>query len=515
MHPEQIEDCDGLDNDCDDDIDEREGLTLDRDGDGYGYDDGDAYDCDAPYGWSTEAGDCDDEDAAISPGAEETCDGTDQDCDGEIDQGLPTLTCYADLDGDRLGDPTASWLTCKASCGDAATTRAGDCDDEDSTTSATEEEICNGEDDDCDGETDEGLESAIWHRDADADGYGSPYVVGDGCNWLNKWVADGTDCDDGSSAVNPGESESCDAEDNDCDGEVDEGFDTTTFYADGDRDGYGDPDVTSARCDATSYWVADGTDCYDDDGDTHPGAPEDCADGEDTDCDGLMDCEDEACDGAAVCGESVCSDGLDDDDDGRVDCQDDECWGDPECPTVVTFRVTGGDGAIHRGRRSGTWQRSTCDETTTYQGDLYLCDEWEAARIEGTMRVYAPGASARLTCRWGLDEALLEDCVHVRWHSLASRTTTSSLVSVRDGLWTSGDCGLEDGRFLPPLTSVQDRWFSWYHAPGTSTTGFHLDDEGWGSDCEAENRDHTVDTTEGYHLNRGTRDTYTIGTAGY
>ncbi|HNC98159.1 MAG TPA: MopE-related protein, partial [Myxococcota bacterium] len=61
--------------------------SLDGDGDGY----------------SIEAGDCDDDNAAVNPAATEVCDGIDQDCTGTADEGLQG-TWYADADGDGYGD---------------------------------------------------------------------------------------------------------------------------------------------------------------------------------------------------------------------------------------------------------------------------------------------------------------------------------------------------------------------------------------------------------------------------
>jgi hypothetical protein len=63
-----------------------------------------------------------------------------------------------------------------------------------------------------------------------------------------------------------------------------------------------------------------------------------CDDGKDNDCNGMIDCADPGCFGAAVCtkpGQEVCNNGIDDDGDGLVDCADPDCVGSPACkPTM-------------------------------------------------------------------------------------------------------------------------------------------------------------------------------------
>lgn len=80
--------CDGVDNDCDGDVDEAVMVTWydDLDGDGYGT--GAAQSgCEAPEGSAAAAEDCDDANAAVNPEAKEHCaDGMDDDCDGETDE---------------------------------------------------------------------------------------------------------------------------------------------------------------------------------------------------------------------------------------------------------------------------------------------------------------------------------------------------------------------------------------------------------------------------------------------
>ncbi|MBM4392668.1 MAG: putative metal-binding motif-containing protein, partial [Deltaproteobacteria bacterium] len=63
-------------------------------------------------GWCTSEGDCDDNDASISPDAAEICDGLDNDCDGTIDEGV-TTTFYRDVDTDGFGNAAESTPACE------------------------------------------------------------------------------------------------------------------------------------------------------------------------------------------------------------------------------------------------------------------------------------------------------------------------------------------------------------------------------------------------------------------
>lgn len=128
--------CNGLDDDCDQSVDEDPDLTWypDADFDGFGEaGSGGSEACtfDAPDGeaWATNDADCNDEDANTFPGAQELCGGGDNDCDGETDEDPSSwLTFYADADGDGAGDPNNYVLGCDALSAGGAD-NAWDCDD--------------------------------------------------------------------------------------------------------------------------------------------------------------------------------------------------------------------------------------------------------------------------------------------------------------------------------------------------------------------------------------------------
>ncbi len=129
--------------------------NIDYDGDGHGSTAYTTTGCEAPDGWVESSDDCDDTDPAAHPGAAELCNSYDDDCDGLADEDDATdaPTWYADLDGDGHG-AAESVLACAQPTGFAAT--GDDCDDNDSLVFPGAPETCNGADEDCDGEADNG-----------------------------------------------------------------------------------------------------------------------------------------------------------------------------------------------------------------------------------------------------------------------------------------------------------------------------------------------------------------------
>ena len=86
----------------------------DADGDGFGDDASAIDACEATDGWVATNGDCDDADPYVYPAAEELCDGIDNDCDDIVDNDLDTSTYYADADGDSYGDADEPRDACEA-----------------------------------------------------------------------------------------------------------------------------------------------------------------------------------------------------------------------------------------------------------------------------------------------------------------------------------------------------------------------------------------------------------------
>jgi len=90
-----------------------------------------------------------------------------------------------------------------------------DCDDSDQDTYPGATEICDGVDNNCDGETDE--TEFEMYLDADRDSYGDPESAITDCALVEGYVANSDDCDDSNVDINPDGTEVCDGQDNDCD----------------------------------------------------------------------------------------------------------------------------------------------------------------------------------------------------------------------------------------------------------------------------------------------------------
>ncbi len=125
----------------------------DEDQDGFGTNDSQCLAApQSPY-TATVPGDCDDSNSNINPDADEVCDSVDNDCDGEIDEGVKT-TFYQDSDNDGYGNPAVAVEACFAPAGYVANNT--DCDDTRNDVNPGAEELCDEVDNDCDDEVDEG-----------------------------------------------------------------------------------------------------------------------------------------------------------------------------------------------------------------------------------------------------------------------------------------------------------------------------------------------------------------------
>ncbi|MFN4256238.1 MAG: choice-of-anchor tandem repeat GloVer-containing protein, partial [Saprospiraceae bacterium] len=132
----------------------------------------------------------------------EVCDGVDNDCDTEIDEGVQNQY-FADGDGDTYGDAAVSTMACSAPTGYVA--NDDDCDDTNASIKPGATEIAGDEvDQNCDG-------AELCFTDADDDGYRLATTVNSSdtdCDDANEGqTADGLDCDDANASIKPGATE--------------------------------------------------------------------------------------------------------------------------------------------------------------------------------------------------------------------------------------------------------------------------------------------------------------------
>ena len=326
-HPGDAEACNGLDDDCDGAVPDNE-LDGDLDGE---------LDCaELAHDPACPAGA--EDDPRVGPGATELCDGVDNDCDGDVEEGF-------DLGAEcGFGRCAEGEVICDAADDSGLSTI---CSRQD----RARPEICNGIDDDCDGELPD------WDLDDDDD---------------DVRICEG-DCNDAHSGIHPFTDEVCNGIDDDCDealldAEIDhdgDGYVECASVVEGLMGGDCEPEDPQSfpgapeRCDGINNscdpdhnpavtekdqdddgWLSC-EECNDLRADIHPGHAEICGDGVDNDCNGLPDEVDDA--------DEIC-DGEDNDCDGGTDerfavgglCQGDH----GVCSAVAGERECDGQGGV-------------------------------------------------------------------------------------------------------------------------------------------------------------------------
>jgi hypothetical protein len=273
INPQGMEICDNKDNNSDGFIDE----GCDDDGDQFC--DSNMVSIGSPTVCPKGKVDCDDTNADINPGEAEDCNTlADDDCDAdpiEVD-GLNCTIYFADGDMDGYG---TKQFVC--ACGPSlqySAPKTGDCNDTNTAIHPGQDEICDDVDTNCNGQIDDGC-------DDDGDGFcdGNLQVSSGGAAVC---VNTGNDCDDTNGDINPSKAEVCGngIDDNCFGGQNDVGaIGCTTFYADGDNDGFGSS-ASKCQCEAAGTFKATNMlDCDDTNGLIRPGATEIC-DGVDNNC---------------------------------------------------------------------------------------------------------------------------------------------------------------------------------------------------------------------------------------
>lgn len=293
VFPDATELCNGTDDNCSGGVDEgfpdtdndqvADCLDLDIDGDGDPND-----------------SDCEPLNSAVHTSALEICDGIDNNCNTLVDEdgSQNCQTYYRDLDEDNYGLLGDSQCLCQPT-GLYTSIIFGDCNDNDAAVYPNAPEICDEQDNNCNGNIDEGVKTTFY-LDNDGDNYGGTASL-EACSPPQDYVAAAGDCNDFNMFIYPTAPEQCNELDDDCNGATELVTELTIFtsYKDNDGDGHAPLGALSQeKCDVPLGWTLaqdvdgdgnDDWDCDDSQVTVYPGAPTICGDSLDNNCDNVVD----------------------------------------------------------------------------------------------------------------------------------------------------------------------------------------------------------------------------------
>ncbi|MFH2028052.1 MAG: putative metal-binding motif-containing protein, partial [Nanoarchaeota archaeon] len=190
-----------------------------------------------------------------------TCDGIDDDCDGNVDEDyVSDVICF--LSGScaafNIGSSCVAGVETVCSTGTPVV------------------EICDGQDNDCNDLVDDGV-LINYYQDDDSDGYGNPTISTQACSAPSGYVEDNTDCNDANTDINYEIPEVCNGIDDNCATGIDENniCGVTSYYCDVDTDTYISSIISGScntfNCIPVGCTDSQGNDCNDGDININPG----------------------------------------------------------------------------------------------------------------------------------------------------------------------------------------------------------------------------------------------------
>ena len=289
INPSASEVCNTFDDDCDGLVNDGVSFVTyfaDLDEDGFGNPNNSQSACSPVIGFVTNSADCNDSNTLVNSGAIELCNLIDDNCNGQVNEGLVFSNYYIDSDLDGYG-AGAAINSCTPIFGNYVTNNL-DCNNSNANIRPNAMEICNGIDENCNNLIDDGLTFINYYLDSDGDGYGAGTAINSCSNLGAGYSTNNTDCNNSNSGIRPNASEICNEIDDNCNTSIDEGLLFSNYYLDADNDGYYISFINACSSPGVNYSIALGIfgDCNDNNLTINSGAQEICGNGIDENCNG-------------------------------------------------------------------------------------------------------------------------------------------------------------------------------------------------------------------------------------